>query len=81
MAKKPDAVLRLPAVMARCGLRRTSIYRGIGEGTFPAPVALGARAVAWRESDIEAWLATRPPADRPGRRPNRRSAMQGEATP
>jgi prophage regulatory protein len=26
---------------------------------FPQPVALGARLVGWRESDIEAWLAAR----------------------
>ena len=81
MAKKTDAVIRLPAVMARCGLKKTSIYLGIREGTFPAPVALGARAVAWRECDIEAWLAARLPAHRPGRRPHPRRITQGEAAP
>lgn len=73
--------LRLPAVEARCGLSRSSIYKSISEGTFPAPISIGSRAVAWRESDIEAWLAARTPARRPGRRPIRRDAMQGEATP
>jgi prophage regulatory protein len=81
VAKKTDTVIRLPVVMARCGLRKTSIYLGIREGTFPAPVALGARAVAWRDCDIEAWLAARQPAHRPGRRPSRRSATQGETAP
>jgi prophage regulatory protein len=28
-------------------------------GDFPKPVALGARLVGWRESDIEAWMAAR----------------------
>lgn len=66
-----NKVLRLPEVLVRCGLQKTSVYRAIGEGTFPQPVSIGARAVAWRESDIEVWLAARPLARRPGRRPIR----------
>lgn len=81
MASQTKSLLRLPAVIARCGLRKTSIYLGIREGTFPAPVALGARAVGWRESDIETWLAARLPAHRPGRRPHPRRITQGEAAP
>ena len=72
-------VLRLPAVKARVGLGKTSLYRLISAGGFPAPIALGSRAVAWRESDIDAWLATRPLARRPGRRPIRAASV--EATP
>jgi len=40
----------------------------IGRGEFPAPVKLGARAVGWRRSDIEAWLESRPAAWSPNRR-------------
>jgi predicted DNA-binding transcriptional regulator AlpA len=29
---------------------------------FPAPVRLGANRIAYRESEIQAWLATRPRA-------------------
>jgi prophage regulatory protein len=29
-------------------------------GTFPAPVRIGARAVAWRVSEVEQWLEARP---------------------
>ena len=29
-------------------------------GQFPAPLKLGARRNAWRSSDIEAWLSSRP---------------------
>jgi prophage regulatory protein len=28
-------------------------------GDFPQPVKLGARIVAWRESDVSAWLESR----------------------
>lgn len=73
-------VLRLPDVIARVGLGKTSIYRSISDGNFPAPIALGSRAVAWRESDIDAWLAARPSARRPGRRPIR-APRHVEATP
>lgn len=52
-------MLRLPAVKARTGLSRTTIYRRIAEGTFPRPVVLGARAVGWVEFEIEAWLEAR----------------------
>jgi prophage regulatory protein len=49
-----DAIfLRLPAVMRLTGLSRSTIYAMIARHEFPAPVKLGARAVAWRRSDIE----------------------------
>lgn len=47
--------LRRPEVEARTGLSRSTIYQYIKEGTFPAPVPLGAKAVGWLESDIESW--------------------------
>lgn len=52
-------VLRLPAVIDRVGLRRASIYAYMDRGEFPRPIRIGRSAVAWRESDIIAWLATR----------------------
>ena len=59
-----SAVLRLPEVKIRTGLSRTGIYSRIAAGEFPRPVALGPRAVGWREADIERWidrLATKQP--------------------
>ena len=50
------AILRLPEVIRQTGQSRSTIYRGVANGTFPAPVALGPRAVGWRESDVLAWL-------------------------
>ncbi|MES9933557.1 MAG: AlpA family transcriptional regulator [Candidatus Sedimenticola sp. PURPLELP] len=53
-------ILRLPAVKARTGLSRSTIYLRISEGSFPRPVSLGgARAVGWLESDIEEWILNR----------------------
>jgi prophage regulatory protein len=58
-ANMPQAILRLPAVKARTGLSRSTIYLRIAEGTFPRPIALGARAVGWLESEIDDWLRQR----------------------
>ena len=41
-------------------LSRSSIYAGVAAGTFPAPVRIGARAVAWRLADVSSWVAARP---------------------
>ena len=49
-------ILRLPAVILRTGLSRSSIYLRVSQGTFPSSISLGGRAVGWLESDIEQWL-------------------------
>ena len=51
-----DTILRLPAVKARTGLSRSTLYLRIKAGTFPEPVSLGLRAVGWVESEIDEWL-------------------------
>jgi prophage regulatory protein len=48
--------LRRPEVSRRTGLCRSSIYQQVEAGTFPQPVKLGLRAVAWVEDEVEAWL-------------------------
>lgn len=50
------SILRLPAVKARTGLSRSTIYLRVAEGTFPKPVSLGGRAVGWVEAEIQQWL-------------------------
>lgn len=54
-----QAILRLPAVKAQTGLSRSSIYAYISEKKFPAPIQLGARAVGWISTDVEAWVQAR----------------------
>lgn len=55
-AQEPARLLRLPDVMARVGLARSTIYLMIQDKEFPAPINIGSRAVAWVESDIQAWI-------------------------
>jgi prophage regulatory protein len=61
-----NKALRLPTVIERTGLSRSSIYRLVQLGRFPAPVKLSERASAWRESDVVAWLESRRPANATG---------------
>ena len=51
--------IKLPTVMDLTGYRRTSIYQKVAEGTFPAPVKLGPRAVAWVSEEIKDWMDAR----------------------
>lgn len=52
-------ILRLPTVMARCGLSRSSIYLRIQRGEFPKPISLGVRAVGWDSEAIDQWISER----------------------
>jgi prophage regulatory protein len=52
-----DRYLRMPEVMHLTGLSRATIYRKIGEGTFPHRVQISTNCVAWHETDIVAWKA------------------------
>lgn len=50
------AFQRMPAVQERVGgVSRTTIYEWVKKGQFPKPVKIGARAIAWRVSDLEKW--------------------------
>jgi len=49
-----NTIIRLPTVIAHTGLSRSTIYLRIKQGSFPAPVSLGARAVGWPSTDIDA---------------------------
>ena len=51
--------LRRPAVQEITGLSRSSIYALMARGDFPKPVKLTGKAVAWPESAIANWLASR----------------------
>lgn len=55
-----EKFLRLPEVMKIARVGKTAIYNAIKAGRFPRPVKLlGARAVAWKRSDLMAWMESR----------------------
>ena len=51
-----ETLLRVAVVMERTGKPRSSIYAGIADGSFPSPVKIGKRAVAWPSSSINAYI-------------------------
>ena len=53
-------IIRIAVVEDRTGLKRPTIYRRMGEGTFPRQIQLGPNSVGWDEAEIDAWLADRP---------------------
>jgi prophage regulatory protein len=56
---KVDRLLRRTEVERLVGLKRSAIYEMVGAVEFPRPVKLSARAVAWRESEVAAWISSR----------------------
>ncbi|KAF0112936.1 MAG: DNA-binding protein [Hyphomonadaceae bacterium] len=48
--------IRLPDVITKTGLRRSTIYERMAEGTFPTAINLGGRSVAWIETEVDDWM-------------------------
>ena len=55
MHKTQEILYRLRDVVNISGKGRSTIYRDIRAGEFPAPVRLGQQSVAWRKSAT--WIA------------------------
>ena len=49
-------LIKLKEVMQKTSLGHSSIYKFIAEGTFPKQVSLGAKSVAWVESEVDEWI-------------------------
>jgi len=58
-------IVRLPEVMARTGLSRSTIYAKIAAHSFPTSINLGPRAVGWISGEIQNWIQARIDASRP----------------
>lgn len=54
-----ERYLNVREVALRVGLSRATIYRKVKTGDFPDSYDLSDNRVGWRESDIDAWVATR----------------------
>jgi prophage regulatory protein len=61
ISSNPDEVifLRLPEVKTVTGLSKSSLYSLIRANSFPAPVRLGPRTVAWVRIEVKEWAAER----------------------
>ena len=56
------SLLRRSEIEVKTGLTRSTIYRLMRAGEFPEPLKIGPRAVRWRATEIESWIAERPRA-------------------
>ncbi|MBO9644429.1 MAG: AlpA family phage regulatory protein [Pseudacidovorax sp.] len=59
ISSSPDAgpaFYRLADVIRITALSRSTIYRRIAAGEFPAQVSLGGRATGWRREALKTWL-------------------------
>jgi len=54
----PPPMRKLPVVVQQTTMSSASIYRLVKAGKFPAPVKVGARAVAWIGSEVDAYIAS-----------------------
>lgn len=57
-----EILRRLKDVKNQTGLSRSGIYDLEKHGKFPQRVQIGPRAVAWRSSEIDEWIESRPRA-------------------
>ena len=55
----PHKFLRLPAVEALTGYRRSKIYKMEFEGTFVKRIKLGPRTTIWIAEEVAQWMAER----------------------
>ena len=62
-AADDEDLLTLREVRAKVGLGASTIYRRMGEGTFPLPRNLGGGTVRWMRGDIRRWAQALPIAD------------------
>lgn len=56
-----EQLLRMPEVRRAVGLSRSTIYDLEARGLFPRRVALSERAVAWKASEVQAFIKARAP--------------------
>ncbi|MBL8578355.1 MAG: AlpA family phage regulatory protein [Mesorhizobium sp.] len=57
MPAETTTLLRLPAVLERTGVKRTTLFNLIQRDLFPAPVRIrNTRIRAWPSTAVDAWI-------------------------
>ena len=55
-----ESMLRRRSVERMTGLSKSTLYRLIKQGRFPAPLRMTRKAVRWRREEVNDWLSRRP---------------------
>ena len=53
-------IIRKPELAKILGVSKQTIWRMQKRGDLPSRIQISKRVVGWRETDIEAWLDSRP---------------------
>ena len=64
-----ERFLRLPDVIRAVGVSRSTIYKLIEAGRFPASFRIAPRCAVWRETEVSAWLESRSRHNQPSSAP------------
>ncbi|HEF4887331.1 TPA: AlpA family transcriptional regulator [Klebsiella oxytoca] len=56
MNKNYTTLIRLPEVIKRTGVSRTTIYRLINKKSFPSPIKISEKTIAFVESEVNDWI-------------------------
>ena len=59
-----DQLLRFTDVQKAVGISRTTLWRWEAKNFFPKRRQLGPNSVAWKKSEVEAWIQSRTLAGR-----------------
>lgn len=52
-------LIRMPETMRRTGYGKAWLYKLISQNRFPQPIKLGARSIAFVESEVDDWINQR----------------------
>jgi prophage regulatory protein len=59
-----DKFLRLADVCGLLGISRSTVYRLVNQGAFPAPILISLKAKGWLESEVRNYQKSRIAASR-----------------
>lgn len=59
VAAQGRTLMRLPEVIAACGMSRSLIYKMAKEDRFPRPIRVAARLSAWDSEAVQGWIDSR----------------------
>ena len=57
--REKSDLLTLKEVLDYVKKSKTSVYKEVKAGTFPKPLRIGMRKIAWSISDIQKWISNR----------------------
>lgn len=52
-------LIRMAEVLSKTGFKKAWIYQLISNESFPKPIKLGSRAVAFIEDEVDQWIVER----------------------